>query len=83
VTGIDLFSAGDFIGGEGSEDLVLRDPRRGVYKRLVVRGNRLLGVVLYGDVKDGNWYFDLIQSGADIGAIRQRLVFGRAFCEAA
>jgi nitrite reductase (NADH) large subunit len=83
VTGIDLFSAGDFIGGEDTEDLVLRDPRRGIYKRLVVRGNRLLGVVLYGDVKDGNWYFDLIQSGADIGAIRQRLVFGCAFCEAA
>jgi nitrite reductase (NADH) large subunit len=83
VTGIDLFSAGDFIGGKDSDDLLFRDPRRGVYKRLVVRDNRLMGVVLYGDVKDGNWYFDLIQNRTDISINRDRLVFGRAFCEAA
>jgi nitrite reductase (NADH) large subunit len=83
VTGVDLYSAGDFIGGEGSEDLVLRDPRRGIYKRLVLQGNRLAGAVLYGDVKDGPWYFGLIQDGSDISAIRHRLLFGQALCAAA
>ncbi|MFY0104268.1 nitrite reductase (NAD(P)H) small subunit, partial [Acinetobacter baumannii] len=48
VTGVDLYSAGDFIGGEDTEDLVVRDPRRGIYKRLVLRGSRLIGAVLYG-----------------------------------
>lgn len=83
VTGIDLYSAGDFNGLEGSEDLVLRDRHAGVYKRLVLAGNRVTGAVLYGDVADGPWYFDLIQSGADISAIRDRLLFGPALCEAA
>jgi NAD(P)H-dependent nitrite reductase small subunit len=83
VTGIDLFSAGDFVGGEGTEELVLRDPRRGVYKRLVLQGNRVTGVVLYGDVKDGSWYFELIQNKTDVTAIRSKLLFGKTFCEAA
>ncbi len=81
VTGIDLFSAGDFIGGPETEDLVFRDPRRGVYKRLVLKGSRVVGAVLYGDVADGPWYLDLIQQGRDIASIRSRLMFGRTFCE--
>jgi len=80
VTGVELYSAGDFVGGEGSEDLVLRDARRGVYKRLILKDNRLTGAVLYGDVRDGPWYFDLIQRRADIGAIRHNLLFGEALC---
>ncbi|TWI66089.1 nitrite reductase (NADH) large subunit [Pseudoduganella lurida] len=76
VTGIELYSVGDFIGGEGTEDLVLRDARRGVYKRLVLDGPRLIGAVLYGDVQDGPWYFDLIGRGADVGAMRHQLLFG-------
>ena len=83
VTGIDLYSAGDFIGGTDSEDLVLRDRARGVYKRLVLRGNRIIGVVLYGDVADGPWYFELMQQRRDIGGLRQRLLFGRPYCEPA
>jgi nitrite reductase (NADH) large subunit len=78
VTGVDLYSAGDIVGLEGSEDLVLRDRRGGVYKRLVVAGNRLTGAVLYGDVADGPWYFDLIQKRTDISSIRDQLLFGQA-----
>ncbi|MYM29841.1 FAD-dependent oxidoreductase [Duganella sp. CY15W] len=78
VTGVELYSVGDFIGGEGSEDLVLRDARRGVYKRLVLKDNRVTGAVLYGDVKDGPWYFNLIQNRSDITPIRQTLLFGEA-----
>jgi nitrite reductase (NADH) large subunit len=77
VTGVDLYSAGDIVGGEGSEDLVLRDRQGGVYKRLVVAGNRLTGAVLYGDVADGPWYFDLIQKRTDISAMRDQLLFGQ------
>jgi nitrite reductase (NADH) large subunit len=82
VTGIDLYSVGDFIGGQDSEDLILRDARRGIYKRLVLKGGRLTGAVLYGDVSDGPWYFDLIQSKTDISPIRQHLLFGQALCAA-
>lgn len=81
VTGIDLYSAGDFIGGPDTEDLLLRDPGRSVYKRLVLKDNRIVGVVLYGEVGDGPWYFELMQAGRDIGPLRQRLLFGRAYCE--
>jgi len=80
VTGIDVYSAGDFLGGAGTEDIVLRDPRRGIYKRLVLKDNRLVGAVLYGDVNDGGWYFELIQNATDISALRSRLPFGKAFC---
>jgi len=82
VSGVELYSAGDIVGGEDSEDLVLRDPRRGVYKRLVLQQGRLAGAVLYGDVQDGPWYFELIQNGTPIGAMRSRLLFGKAQCEA-
>lgn len=80
VTGVDLYSVGDFIGGPDSEDLVLRDPRRGVYKRLVLQDNRIIGAVLYGDVLDGPWYFELIQNRSDISSMRNHLLFGKALC---
>ena len=87
VTGIDLYSAGDFIGGADTEDLVLRDPRRGVYKRLVIRKSdgvdRIVGAVLYGDVADGPWYFELMQKRTDVATLRSKLLFGRAFCDGA
>ncbi|MDE2301427.1 MAG: nitrite reductase large subunit NirB [Sphingomonadales bacterium] len=79
VSGIDLFSAGDFSGGEGAEDIVLRDAARGVYKRVIVRDDRLVGAVLYGDTGDGAWYFDLLKKGEDIAPIREALIFGQAF----
>ncbi|WP_157217936.1 nitrite reductase large subunit NirB [Flavisphingomonas formosensis] len=79
VAGLDVFSAGDFSGGEGSEDIVLRDASRGVYKRVVVKDHRIVGAVLYGDTADGGWYFDLLRKGEDIADIRDLLIFGPAF----
>lgn len=76
VSGVEVFSAGDYEEGPGTESLVLRDPKRGVYKRLVIERDRVRGAVLYGDVQDGNWYFDLINEGRDIGELRDRLLFG-------
>jgi nitrite reductase (NADH) large subunit len=81
VTGVDLYSVGDFIGGEGSEELVLRDRRSGIYKRLVIKGDCVTGAVLYGDVRDGPWYFDLIQQKTDIRTLRHGLLFGEAHCK--
>ncbi|MBC7521717.1 MAG: NAD(P)/FAD-dependent oxidoreductase [Sandarakinorhabdus sp.] len=83
VSGIDLFSAGDFSGGGGAEDIVLRDAHRGIYKRLVVANDRLVGAVLYGDTADGNWYFQLLKDGVDIAPLRDNLIFGQAFAGAA
>jgi nitrite reductase (NADH) large subunit len=80
VTGVDLYSAGDFIGGEGTEDVVYKDYKRGIYKRLVLRGDYLVGAVLYGDVKDGPWYFELMQSQRSVAGWRSKLVFGQNFC---
>ncbi|MBL9059096.1 MAG: NAD(P)/FAD-dependent oxidoreductase [Mangrovicoccus sp.] len=79
VTGCDLFSAGDFAAGDTREDIVFRDPGRGVYKRLVIEKDRLVGAVMYGDTADGNWFFGLIKDGTDISAMRDTLIFGPAF----
>ncbi|NUZ07865.1 nitrite reductase large subunit NirB [Piscinibacter koreensis] len=77
VTGIDLFSAGNFAGGEGTEEIVLSDPYNSVYKKLVVKDDKLIGACLYGDTADGSWYFDLVREGKDIASIRDHLMFGQ------
>ncbi|WP_088921916.1 nitrite reductase large subunit NirB [Granulosicoccus antarcticus] len=79
VTGCDLFSAGDFAEGEGREDIVFRDPKRRVYKRLIVENDRLIGAVMYGDTADSNWFFGLIKDGTDIEEMRETLIFGPSF----
>jgi nitrite reductase (NADH) large subunit len=81
VSGVDVFSAGQFAGGEGCEDVVFRDAGRGVYKRLVIKDGQLAGAVMFGDAADGNWYFDLMRQGADVSDIRETLVFGQAITE--
>jgi nitrite reductase (NADH) large subunit len=81
VSGVDVFSAGKFSGGEGCEDIVFRDAGRGVYKRIVLEGGKVAGAVLFGDASDGGWYFDLMRAGEDVSAIRETLVFGQAATE--
>ena len=78
VTGIDMSSAGDFTGDATTEEITFRDAARGVHKRLVVRDDRLIGAVLYGDARDAAWYLDMIRDGTDIAALRDTLVFGPA-----
>ncbi|WP_428510561.1 nitrite reductase large subunit NirB [Roseateles sp.] len=78
VTGIDLFSAGNFSGGEGTEEIVMSDPFAGVYKKLVIQADRLVGACLYGDTVDGSWYFKLLREGRKISDIRDRLMFGES-----
>lgn len=81
VSGVNVFSVGDFIGGKGSEILAFEDLRRGVYKKLVVVRDRLRGAVLIGDTLDARWYLELVRGQTDIGALRDGLMFGRAVAE--
>ena len=76
VTGIDLFSAGDFKGEEGTETITLRDPIGGIYKKLVIKDDVLVGACLYGDTTDGSWYFQQIRENCNIRQIRDHLMFG-------
>jgi nitrite reductase (NADH) large subunit len=83
VTGINLYSAGDFADGEDREEIVLRDAAAGVYKRLVLKDNVVVGTVLYGETTDGPWFFDLIRQRTDIAGWRDTLIFGPAFQDVA
>ena len=78
VSGVSVFSAGDFLGSDGSESIVLSDVRRGTYKKLVISDGRLTGAVLVGEVGDGLWYFELIRSRESIARIRKVMMFGRS-----
>ena len=78
VTGIDLFSAGDFMGGEGTEEIVMSDPYGGVYKKLVLKDEKLVGACLYGDTVDGSWYFKLLRDGRSVADMRDKLMFGES-----
>jgi len=79
VSGVNVFSAGEFLGRPaGADEIVLSDPGIGIYKRLVIAADRLVGAVLFGDTADGLWYLDLIRAGASIARLRDDLVFGRA-----
>ncbi|WP_407181635.1 NAD(P)/FAD-dependent oxidoreductase [Bradyrhizobium sp. STM 3562] len=83
VSGVSVFSAGDFLGAEGSESIVLSDARRGTYKKLVIADGRLTGAVLIGDVTDALWYLELIRSREPVARIRKAMMFGRALALAA
>jgi nitrite reductase (NADH) large subunit len=83
ITGVDVFSAGALMAAdEGDDEITLRDDARGLYKKIVLRDGKLVGAVLYGDVADGQWYLQLMRDKEDVSALRERLVFGRAFAEA-
>ena len=79
VTGIDLFSLGDFADGDDRQEIVLRDAAAGVYKRLVIKDNRIIGTVLYGETADGAWFNDLKKKATDITEMRDTLIFGQAY----
>ena len=83
VTGINLFSAGDFAEAIDREEIVLRDAAHGVYKRLVIKDDRIIGVVMYGETADGPWFFDLLKKAEDIAPMRERLIFGQSYAGAA
>ncbi|WP_295810215.1 nitrite reductase large subunit NirB [uncultured Nitratireductor sp.] len=79
VTGVSLYSAGDFAEADDREEIVLRDASAGVYKRLVLKDNRIMGAVLYGETADGGWFFDMLKKGTDVSEMRETLIFGQAY----
>jgi nitrite reductase (NADH) large subunit len=78
VSGVSVFSAGDFIAADGAETIVLNDARRGTYKKLVIANGRLTGAVLVGETQDALWYLELIRTRAPIAKIRSDMMFGRS-----
>ncbi len=78
VTGIDLFSAGDFMGGAGTEEIVMSDPGAGQYKKLVLKDDKLVGACLYGNTVDGSWYFQLLREGRSVAELRSSLMLGQS-----
>jgi nitrite reductase (NADH) large subunit len=81
VTGVDVFSAGDFTGGEGFDEIVLHDRAGGVYKKIVLKDDKLAGAVMVGDTTDGAWYFQLLREGNNIAEMRDHLMFGQSFSQ--
>ena len=79
VTGIDVFSAGDFSDGPDTEDILMLDKQAGRYKRIILRQGRIVGSVLYGDTNDGSWYFQLMKDGQDVSEMREQLLMGSSF----
>ena len=79
VTGVDVYSAGDFADDATREEIVLRDPAQGIYKRLVLKDNKVLGAVMYGETGDGPWFFDLIRKQTDVAEMRSTLIFGQGY----
>ncbi|MDE1989154.1 MAG: nitrite reductase large subunit NirB [Betaproteobacteria bacterium] len=77
VTGVDLFSAGNFMGGENTEEIVLSDPAGGIYKKLVLKNEKLEGAVMYGDTTDSAWYIQLMRDGKNVAEWRNHLMFGQ------
>jgi len=84
ITGVDLFSAGRLAAADAAdEEITLYDEKRGLYKKVILRDDRIVGSVLYGAVADGPWYVELMRARADVSTMRDQLVFGRAFAEQA
>ncbi len=78
ISGIDLFSAGDYLGDETTEDLILLDEKVGIYKKLVIYNNKIIGMVLYGDTADASWYLKLLKEETDITELRTKILFGKS-----
>lgn len=80
VSGIQLFSVGNFNGDEYSEFITFKDPNAKQYKKIVIQDNRIIGVVLYGDTSQGAWLYSLMEQNVDISLFRQWLIFGEHYC---
>ena len=84
ITGIDVFSAGALAAiDEADEEITLHDEKGGLYKKVILRDDRVVGSMLYGSVADGPWYVDLMRERADVASMRDQIVFGPAFAEQA
>ncbi len=83
VSGVQVFSAGEHLTQDGLQALVLSDPHQHIYRKLLLDHGRIVGIVLFGDTRDGQHYFELMQQGVDVSAVRDQLLFGQACYDAA
>jgi nitrite reductase (NADH) large subunit len=82
ITGIDVFSAGALAAADDADqEITLHDAKRGLYKKVILRDDRIVGSVLYGSVADGPWYVQLMRDKVDVSSFRDQIVFGWAFAE--
>ena len=79
VSGVDVFSAGNFEPKEDYEDIILNDEKRQIYKRIIIQKDKVIGAVLFGDTEDGMWYAELIADQTPISTFRNKLLFGKDF----
>ncbi|MDC5509989.1 nitrite reductase small subunit NirD [Acinetobacter baumannii] len=79
VSGVDVFSAGNFEPKDDYEDIILNDEKRQIYKRIIIQNDRVIGAVLFGDTEDGMWYAELIADQTPVSSFRNKLLFGRDF----
>lgn len=80
VTGINLFSAGDFNAqGEKAEIIVFRDDSAGIYRKLVIENDRIVGILLFNDTYESSWLFEQLVNKTDISQIRETVIFGQGF----
>jgi nitrite reductase (NADH) large subunit len=84
ITGVDVFSAGALAAADpADQEITLHDAKRGVYKKVILRDDRIARCVLYGSVSDGPWYVELMRHKIDVSPFRDQLVFGRGYVEQA
>ena len=82
VSGLDVHSIGEFNAPDDSCDvLTLEDLTMGVYKKLILKNDRIIGVLCVGDVSDSHWFYDLMVSDIDVTPFRENLIFGEWYCE--
>ncbi len=79
VSGVDVFSAGNFEPKEDYEDIILNDEKRHIYKRIIIQKDKVIGAVLFGDTEDGMWYAELIADQTPVSTFRNKLLFGKDF----
>lgn len=83
VSGLDMHSIGEYEASEGDDVIATQDLSEGVYRKLVIRDNKIVGVLCIGDVTDSHWYYELMSEETDISSIREMLIFGQAYCDLA
>ncbi|MBI4309997.1 MAG: NAD(P)/FAD-dependent oxidoreductase [Candidatus Omnitrophica bacterium] len=88
VMGVDLMSLGEKEAGLDSDEVIVyREPNRGIYKKLIVRDNKLHGAILLGDAGAADVLIQMFLNEQSVPGNRSDLLFGAvkgsAFIQAA
>ena len=88
VMGVDLMSLGEKEASLDSDEVIVyREPNRGIYKKLIVRDNKLHGAILLGDAGAADVLIQMFLNEQAVPENRSDLLFGEvkgsAFIQAA